>query len=95
MKLTRYTDYALRIMTHLAKVPDGLVAIHALAAACDADKTYERLQDTQLPPRRSSGEATGSATLQDAKCLHEATSPATRQDLQPLSQFCYRDKKRR
>ena len=40
MKLTRYTDYALRIMTHLATVPDGLVAIHALAAACDAPENH-------------------------------------------------------
>ena len=40
MKLTRYTDYALRIMTHLAMVPDGLVAIHTLAAACDAPETH-------------------------------------------------------
>ena len=40
MKLTRYTDYALRIMTHLAAVPEGLVAIHTLAAACDAPENH-------------------------------------------------------
>ena len=40
MKLTRYTDYALRIMTHLARAPDRLVAIHALALACDAPENH-------------------------------------------------------
>jgi Rrf2 family nitric oxide-sensitive transcriptional repressor len=40
MKLTRYTDYALRIMAHLAAMPDGLVAIHTLAAACDAPENH-------------------------------------------------------
>ncbi len=40
MRLTRYTDYALRIMTHLATMPEGLLAIHALAVACDAPENH-------------------------------------------------------
>lgn len=40
MKLTRYTDYALRVMVHLANTPEGLVAIHALAKACDAPENH-------------------------------------------------------
>jgi len=40
MKLTRYSDYALRIMTHLARSPEGLVAIHTLADACEAPENH-------------------------------------------------------
>lgn len=40
MKITRYTDYALRVMVFLANAPEGLVAIHALAQACEAPENH-------------------------------------------------------
>jgi len=40
MKLTRYTDYALRVMIYLANAPEGLVAIHTLAKACEAPENH-------------------------------------------------------
>ena len=40
MKITRYTDYALRVMVYLANAPEGLVAIHTLARACDAPENH-------------------------------------------------------
>ena len=40
MKITRYTDYALRVMVYLANAPEGLVAIHTLAQACDAPENH-------------------------------------------------------
>ena len=40
MKLTRYTDYALRVMVYLANAPPGLVAIHTLAQACEAPENH-------------------------------------------------------
>ena len=40
VKLTRYTDYALRILIQLARAPDRLQSIRELSLACDAPENH-------------------------------------------------------
>jgi Rrf2 family nitric oxide-sensitive transcriptional repressor len=40
VKLTRYTDYALRVLQHLAQHTDRLCSIHELSEACGAPENH-------------------------------------------------------
>lgn len=40
MRLTRYTDYALRVLTHLAAYPDRLCSIAGIAAAYGISRNH-------------------------------------------------------
>lgn len=40
MKLTRYTDYALRILLQLGRSPNRLQSIHDLSVACNAPENH-------------------------------------------------------
>jgi Rrf2 family transcriptional regulator, nitric oxide-sensitive transcriptional repressor len=40
VKLTRYTDYALRVLLLLGRNPDKLMSIHELSTACGAPENH-------------------------------------------------------